>query len=548
MKNIYFLLLLLAFLLPSCSEDNNLVSDSSYVIANVEESINQNTDTYFVYHGNIIKLYPSSRDQYVALSSTSFKHIKSTKAISTRSKSFKQINIAPLCTLTKGIKEQSTDMWGIVDNVDKEEITNALNAKDNSFYTSPVYYNERGDKVVISHLFYVKLKELKDESILQNIAAKHNVEVLGKDKYLPNWYTLSCSNESKGIVLDIINSFQKTQLFECVEPDIMVPLQQVNKVFAQKPNDTYFSKQWNINGTNSINLNYNLIQEYGKGVTLGLIDQGIEGNHPDLNLPNGLISFDLVIGTHDYINNIYGPHGTACAGIIAAKTNNSKGIAGIAPNVKLISYCHPLQESPNAIQQLANGLSQAAESCDVLSCSWGGNALVSSLIEDALKYYAFNWGRKGKGTVVVFSTGNDNTNVNFPANCNEKILTVGSINSSGKRSSFSNYGNALDVVAPGEAIPTLDLLGKDGYSSSEYCFDFQGTSASCPHVAAVAALVLSANPNLKGVEVNEIIEKTAKKLKGYSFSQSKENGSWNNEVGYGLIDAEAAVAEALKRK
>ena len=95
----------------------------------------------------------------------------------------------------------------------------------------------------------------------------------------------------------------------------------------------------------------------------------------------------------------------------------------------------------------------------------------------------------------------------------------------------SNYGNGLDVVAPGIEIPTTDINGS-------YDMHFFGTSAACPHVAGVAALMLSANPDLTAQEVHDIINATATKLPNYS-------GDWNSEVGYGLINAEAAVNKAI---
>ena len=116
----------------------------------------------------------------------------------------------------------------------------------------------------------------------------------------------------------------------------------------------------------------------------------------------------------------------------------------------------------------------------------------------------------------------------------------------------SNYGSALDVVAPGVKIYTTDISGSKGYNSSsgengDYNTNFNGTSAACPHVAGVAALVLSANPSLSAQEVRRIIESTAQKVGNYNYSynSNRPNGTWNNEMGYGLVDAKAAVLKAL---
>lgn len=169
------------------------------------------------------------------------------------------------------------------------------------------------------------------------------------------------------------------------------------------------------------------------------------------------------------------------------------------------------------------------------------------MITDAIHYNALLWGRNGKGVVVVFATGNEAENVKFPANCDENILAVGAINNNGRRANFSNYGSKLDVVAPGVDITTTNVLDP---SIPLYVSNFRGTSAACPHVAGVAALILSVNPDLTSVGVIDIIEKTSRKVGGYSYStvSGRPNGTWNNEMGYGLVDAYAAVQEAIRMK
>jgi len=102
------------------------------------------------------------------------------------------------------------------------------------------------------------------------------------------------------------------------------------------------------------------------------------------------------------------------------------------------------------------------------------------------------------------------------------------------------------VVAPGVFVPTTDRQGDLGYSMDDYDMNFSGTSSACPHVAGVAALVLSVNPSLTSEQVQQIICSTAQKLGGYIFQTDSIHpyGTWNNEVGYGLVDAYAAVQVA----
>ena len=147
-------------------------------------------------------------------------------------------------------------------------------------------------------------------------------------------------------------------------------------------------------------------------------------------------------------------------------------------------------------------------------------------------------GRNNKGTVVVFATGNENGALRYPASKIPNILAVGSITSSGSRSSFSNYGSLLDVVAPGSNI--LSTLPNNQIGPLD------GTSMACPHVSGLVALILSVKPCLTGQQVRDIIEQTAQKVGGYSYTTTagRQNGKWNNQMGYGLIDAYAAVLKA----
>lgn len=134
------------------------------------------------------------------------------------------------------------------------------------------------------------------------------------------------------------------------------------------------------------------------------------------------------------------------------------------------------------------------------------------------------------------SSGNGSGSpIDYPANYHPDILAIGSITSSGQRSSFSNIGTQLDVVAPGSSILSTGLNNSINTQS--------GTSMATPHVAGVAALILSVNPCLSVQQVNDIIEQTSQKVGGYSYTNSSThpNGTWNNEMGYGLVDAYAAV-------
>ncbi len=138
--------------------------------------------------------------------------------------------------------------------------------------------------------------------------------------------------------------------------------------------------------------------------------------------------------------------------------------------------------------------------------------------------------------VVVCASGNDgSSHLLFPASMPE-VLSVGAATSSGRRWA-SQYGSTLDVVAPGNEVWTTTLGGT--YISEP------GTSMAAPHAAGIAALILSAKPGLSAKQVMDAIEQGAVELSTHPATQTKVNGPWNNEVGYGLVDAFAAVNTAM---
>jgi subtilisin family serine protease len=149
----------------------------------------------------------------------------------------------------------------------------------------------------------------------------------------------------------------------------------------------------------------------------------------------------------------------------------------------------PIQ--PFVRQDLAWGINQARRNgADVLNLSWGHDALQGTYIVDAIDS-AVRFGRDGLGSVVVGISQNDgNTNaphVRFPATL-QNVIAVGAIDRNGRRANFSNFGPQLDVVAPGVDIRTTAV-------NNSYTF-IDGTSFAAPHVAGIAALILSVRPDL----------------------------------------------------
>ncbi len=343
--------------------------------------------------------------------------------------------------------------------------------------------------------------------------------------------------------------------------------------------NTYYTDQWGLNntgqrgGTAGIDINAPeawVLTEGSNNIVIAVLDNGVDVDHEDLE-DNLLTGFDATDGLDGEVNgNCHDnyAHGTCCAGIIAA-IDNSIGVKGVAPNCHILPVRIMETDSTSDDDHLVIGMNYAWEiaNADVISCSWSGLGSSINDLDDEISY-ALELGRDSLGCVVVFATGNDNTSVYYPANSNSDIIAVGAINPWGERKSpnssdgeswyrgypyndysgGSNYGTELDIIAPGIFITTTDIEGSAGYSTTNYDSLFGGTSAATPHVSGVAALILSVNPYLTQDQVRDIIESTARKVRTdlytYSTTTGRTNGTWNNQMGYGLVDAYAAIIAA----
>jgi alkaline serine protease len=437
----------------------------------------------------------------------------------------------------------------------------------------PYFKTKNNDKIGVSNYFFVKLKKDSDEDLLYSFAKSHKCIVVNKNKFMPLWYTLSTTKESFYTSLKIANIFYESNYFEEAEPDLMLD----NLILGD---NTFENTQWGLDNTGQYGkqkgIDIKAKQAWrisrGKDVKVAVLDQGIELNHPDLKENLSSLSYDTEKGVSPSV--LLGEHGTACAGIIGA-VDNEIGIIGVAPESKLISISNILRMTLKIKEKLADGINWAWQNgADVISNSWGGEDLRSMFIDDAIKN-ALTKGRNGKGCVVVFATGNSNNKVLYPANSNPDIIAVGAMSPCGERKNPSScdkedwwgscYGNELDVMAPGVLISTTDIStidyeGREGYNphsplnppiipdfdNTDYTNSFGGTSSACPHVAGVAALILSVNPDLTAKQVADIIEQTAQKVGGYNYQNTytRPNGTWNNEMGYGLVDAYKALQKA----
>jgi subtilisin family serine protease len=430
---------------------------------------------------------------------------------------------------------------------DKSEYTKAIDSlkKENKHIKLILPYFERNgaEPIGISDIFYVKLKNINDVDLLNKEIKKQKVQIIKQVPYMDDWYILSIENSSFESPVDASNYFYETGLFDNVDPAFNFDFK-TNCV-----NDPLFNQQWGLNNTAYSGIDVNACNAWtitrGSGIIVAVVDQGIDPNHNDLKGNLLSLSFDAKSGKSPSVFNANNYHGTHVAGIVAAIRNNNLQVVGVAPEAKILPVSHDLYLSSTISSELASGINWAWQNgADVITNSWGdqGGAyygqMHSTILENAITD-AMTQGRGGKGCVVLFAAGNYGDYqpvMDYPGNFSSDILTVGSIDNNGKRSSFSGYGDNLDVVAPGNNILSTLPNNSTGILS--------GTSMATPHVAGIAALVLSVNPNFTRKQVVDRIESTAKKVGGYSYQTNsrRSNGLWYSEMGYGLVDAYLAVS------
>lgn len=245
-------------------------------------------------------------------------------------------------------------------------------------------------------------------------------------------------------------------------------------------------------------------------------------------------------------------HGTACAGVVSTSKSDA---FGIAPGAKVlpVKIFHADELAQDA--RVADAIRYSATRADVLSCSWSGprSPDIELAIEDA-----GNIGREGSGSAVFCATGNNGGAVAFPA-AHPAAIGVGASTDQAQRAEYSNFGPEIDFVAPSsggvESIYTTDVANppgrgfnvgdpKRGGANGEHTNEFGGTSSATPLAAGVGALVLSACPHMGRDELRDLLRETADKIGG-------ENGygpsGHSHEFGYGRVNAQRAVAEALRR-
>lgn len=309
----------------------------------------------------------------------------------------------------------------------------------------------------------------------------------------------------------VVSALSNNPNFEFAEPDYIANI-------ILTPNDPYYAAyQWHLP---RISAPAAWDATTGSAdVTVAVVDSGVQAGHPDLA--------GRVLAGYDFVNNDADAsddngHGTAVAGVAAARGNDGIGTAGAAWNIAVLPVKVMDSNGSGAYSAIANGINYSADrGARIINLSLGGSFSSRTLL-NAVKYAT------GKGCSIFAAAGNNaNSTTVYPAAYNG-VTAVSALNRSDTLAYFSSYGSFVDLCAPGDGITTT--WGNGGYVT------VSGTSFSSPLVAGVAALVLSVNPALSNAEMASLLASNADDL-----------GASGKDIyfGAGRVNAARAVSAAL---
>ena len=420
----------------------------------------------------------------------------------------------------------------------------------------------------------ILVKTIPGRTIPQSFPNTYDITIRKPAGHLPSNFYLFVVRRT-GTALAVAQALRANkELILSAEP-LLSQLDEVNVM----PNDPRINDQVHLNntgqsgGTPGIDCNVSSVwgnpygfpgSILGRNIRIGIVDSGVELNHPDLD-PN----IDI-INDYDFADDDNNPnprfngssanfHGTAVAGLAGAQGNNNLLVSGTAPEATLVAMRRPLLGVPSTFPFTsdieAGALNWKSDIIQIQNHSYGPISFFRGLdlqVRSALEWGSL-YGRQGKGTIHVWSAGNSaisGDNANYKGHAKSiYTIPIGAVTHNGQKSSYSNPGACLVISAPVDAGSyssiTTDISGTDGYNAGDYT-TFSGTSAAAPMVAGVVALILERNTNLGWRDVKEILISSAKKNDALDsdWVTNTANYHFNHKYGAGLVDAGAAVALA----
>ncbi len=466
---------------------------------------------------------------------------------------------------------------------------------------SPGTHVYLGDQITIQFAAWVDLAKIKTIATTFNLV--EDKAVIG----LANTFVYLISKQATENPVKITNRLQGLSEVLAAEPNIITLLEP-----HYRPRDTLYSQQWylNNNGGNLTTTSSHIAVEKAWDITRGVrsvvvavVDDSFDLNHPDFQGSGKIVAPRNLKDKNSLPlpNEKEASHGTACAGVAVAEENGA-GIVGVAPGCALMPIRTTGFLDDESIEQIFDWA--ITKGASVISCSWGASAVYFplSLRQRAVISRAATQGRNGKGCVILFAAGNANRPIDGTINernwakdvlsgntkwlsgfaVHPDVIAISASTSLSKKAAYSNWGKNISVCAPSNNAPpgmwfqttgyvytmpaiatslpglgilTTDQLASAGYDQSDFTNDFGGTSSATPVVAGVAALILSANPDLTAQEVKNILQETADKVVdpdsdpqlGYKEGTYDANGH-SQWFGYGKVNAFQAVQAAHKQR
>ena len=442
----------------------------------------------------------------------------------------------------------------------EKEVRFAGRALRDSKSKSPVIYTEN---------VFVKFHDGVPKADCEALLKKYKLSIKSEIKYAKRAYFTGAPEGIGMKVFDLATKLLNEKNVELCHPELV----------RQRALRAAFPQQWHLKKARiqnrSIVAHANVEAAWavsrGKGVTIAVIDDGLDKSHEEFRGRGKVVSpRDVTRKTNDPSPGAGDMHGHACAGVACA--NGGHGASGVAPKAKLM----PIRlTSALGSQREADAFAWAvAKGADVISCSWGPedgvwwdpsdplHREVTPLPDStrlAIRHAVTN-GRGGKGCVIFWAAGNGNESVdNDGYAANPDVIAVAACNDMNRRSAYSDKGRALWCAFPSDngdtsltpGIWTTDLSGHAGYNNGDikkgdvkgnYANNFGGTSSATPGAAGVAALILAKNPNLTCLQVRDILKRCCDRI-------DRAGGRYNSRghsklYGYGRLNAKRAVALA----
>ncbi len=330
-------------------------------------------------------------------------------------------------------------------------------------------------------------------------------------------YRIRLDTDSGESMDQVLAAYRSRPDVEYAEPNPIISL-------CAAPNDWQYTNQWALQKVRAPDA-WDTCRGSSE-VVVAVIDTGVDCGHPDLqsNLwtntteQNGRPGFDD--DNNGYLDDIHGynfmyhnsdandehGHGTHCAGIIAAVGNNRTDIAGVCWSARIMPLKVFGTDGDGTVADAIPAIYYAvANGADVISCSWGGPK-ISNALRDAVAY------AQAQGVVIVAAAGNTSSSMPFYPAALPDVISVAATDASDNRQSLSNYGDWVDIAAPGNNIVSLCALLPGQITRAQTVATMSGTSMAGAYVAGSCALLLAANPLLRCDELHALLTSTADRI------------------------------------